>query len=382
MATITQQKSGNFRVQFRVKGLKLISRTFTTEPEALAYQARITSELDIIKNIQQTKLPIDTAVLFSTLHPDLKQQVQLLPVFARVLGDIAGGEMTLAQLINKFLFQYDKKDQNMLNRLKWWGKHYGHLKVAEMTEDYVRHGLNKLLAEGVTSKRGVSPQTTNRFKANLSSLFEFGKSKYHLRSNPCSNIKSKPEGKGRQRYLTIEEQQRFLAAAKQSKWDKFHLLIFMAITSGARRGELCDKLRWCDIDWDKSQAICRDTKNGSDKHLLLTEGVMLELKKFRQIGNSLIFANLNKPSRPYDFRNVWSKALKEAEINSIDEKGEKLVFHSLRHTFCSTIANSGAELHEIAALAGHKSIQTTMRYTHTNIERLSLVIKNTFVGIS
>jgi hypothetical protein len=46
MAAICRQKSGNFRVQIRVKGLKLISRTLKTEVEALAYQARITSELD------------------------------------------------------------------------------------------------------------------------------------------------------------------------------------------------------------------------------------------------------------------------------------------------------------------------------------------------
>lgn len=251
MAAICRQKSGNFRVQIRVKGLKLISRTLKTEVEALAYQALITSELDIIQNIQQNKLPIDTAVLFSTLHPDLKKHVQLLPVFARVLGDIAGGELTLTQLIDKFLFEYDKKDQNMLHRLMWWTKHYGHLMVSEMTEDYVRHGLNKLLVEGVTGKRGVLPQTTNRFKANLSSVFEFGKNKFYLKNNPCTNIKSKPEGKGRKRYLTIEEQQRLLSAARQIKWDEFYLLVLIALTTGARRSELC-KLKWRDIDWDKS----------------------------------------------------------------------------------------------------------------------------------
>lgn len=381
MATKTKLKSGNFRIQFRAKGLKSISRTFVNETEADQYQQRIESELNSIQSVTQSKLPIDMGALYSTLHPDVKKQVQLLPVFARVLGDIAGGEMTLAQLIDKFVYQYGKKDQNMLNRLKWWGCHYGHLKVSEMTEDYVRHGINKLLTGGVTGKRGSSPQTTNRFKANLSSIFEFGKNKFHLKCNPCSQIKSKPEGKGRQRYLTVEEQQRLLAAAKLSKWNKFYLLILMAITSGARRGELLDKLRWSDVDWDKSQAVCRDTKNGSNKTLSLTDGVMRELKKYREVGNGLVFANHKRPSSSYDFRHEWTVALEQAGIDTVDERGEKLVFHSLRHTFCSTIANSGAELHEIAALAGHKSIQTTMRYTHVNHKKLAGVIKSTFVNI-
>lgn len=372
MATKTRLISGNFRIQFRVKGLKSISRTFVNEKEADQYQQRIESELNTIQSVTQSKLPIDMSALYGTLHPDVKRQVQLLPAFARVLGDIAGGEMTLGQLIDKFVYQYDKKDQNMLNRLKWWNSYYGHLKVNEITEDYVRHGINKLLTGGVTGARGSSPQTTNRFKANLSSVFEFGKNKYHLKCNPCSQIKSKPEGKGRQRYLTVEEQQHFLAAAKLSKWDKFHLLILMAITSGARRGELLDKLRWSDIDWGKSQAICRDTKNGSDKRLPLTDSVMNEFKKYREVGNGLVFGNPRKPSRPYDFRIAWDIALKQARIDPVDGYGEKLVFHSLRHTFCSTIANAGAELHEIAAPAGHKNIQTTMRYTHTDRKPLAM----------
>jgi hypothetical protein len=146
MATKTHLKSGNFRIQFRVQGLKSISRTFASEPEADQYHQRIKSELDTVYTVKQSKLPIDMSGLFATLHPDLQQQVKLLPMFAQVLGDIAGGEMTLAQLIDKFVMQYDKKDQNILNRLRWWSQHYGHLYVNEMKENYVRHGINKLLA--------------------------------------------------------------------------------------------------------------------------------------------------------------------------------------------------------------------------------------------
>lgn len=38
--------------------------------------------------------------------------------------------------------------------------------------------------------------------------------------------------------------------------------------------------------------------------------------------------------------------------------------HILRHTFCSYLALHGVPLHVIKELAGHKSIQTTMRYAH------------------
>ncbi len=377
MATKTHLKSGNYRIQFRVKGLKLISKTFKTEAEADVFLSRIQSEINSIKESQQATLPVDMAVLYRSLHPDLQKVVQILPIFTRVLGDIFGNELTLLKLIDHYMFQYEKKDQNVISRLRWWSDNYGQLKINELTEDHVRHGINTLLTVGSTGKKGVSPQTTNRFKANLSSVFEYGKEKFSLKTNPCRYIKAKPEGKGRKRYLSSAEQHRFIAAAKLSTWDRFYLLVLMAITTGARRGEL-NKLRWNDIDFDKSEAFCGDTKNGTDKHLNLTEAVMTELKHFREIGNGLIFGNPKMPTKPYDSRNEWELALEQAEIDIVNEKGEKLVFHSLRHTFCSTLANKGAELHEIASLAGHKSIQTTMRYTHLDSQRLSSVVGKTF----
>ena len=64
MATKSRLKSGNYRVQFRLKHLKLISRTFPLEKEADAYIARIESELKTIQEAEKAKLPIDMAALY------------------------------------------------------------------------------------------------------------------------------------------------------------------------------------------------------------------------------------------------------------------------------------------------------------------------------
>ena len=58
MATKTRLKSGDFRIQFRVKGLKLISQTFPTEQEADAFAVRIQSELTSISEAEKAKLPV------------------------------------------------------------------------------------------------------------------------------------------------------------------------------------------------------------------------------------------------------------------------------------------------------------------------------------
>lgn len=48
--------------------------------------------------------------------------------------------------------------------------------------------------------------------------------------------------------------------------------------------------------------------------------------------------------------------------------GKEISFHTLRHGFCSHLANSGRPLHEIQMLAGHSRLDTTGIYLHANPE--------------
>lgn len=50
------------------------------------------------------------------------------------------------------------------------------------------------------------------------------------------------------------------------------------------------------------------------------------------------------------------------------------LFHCLRHGFCSALSDSGKEINQIANLAGHKSIQTTMRYIHQGSEQKRKIV--------
>ena len=71
----------------------------------------------------------------------------------------------------------------------------------------------------------------------------------------------------------------------------------------------------------------------------------------------LIFNSSIKPTKPYEFRKEWVKALKRADIKDFR-------FHDLRHTCASYLEQNGASLLEIADILGHKQIQMTKRYAH------------------
>jgi integrase len=151
-----------------------------------------------------------------------------------------------------------------------------------------------------------------------------------------------------------------IKACKESHWDKLYLLVLMALTTGARKGELMS-LRWCDVESKENTGYLSDTKNGTSRELHFAPVVMAELKRFQEIGTGLIFPSEEIPSQSMDFRKAWSNALRMANISEKDilstdgsVKQEKFTFHCLRH--------------------GHKSIQTTMRYIHQGRDQKRLIV--------
>ncbi|MCU7836057.1 MAG: tyrosine-type recombinase/integrase [gamma proteobacterium symbiont of Taylorina sp.] len=72
---------------------------------------------------------------------------------------------------------------------------------------------------------------------------------------------------------------------------------------------------------------------------------------------------------PFEFRKQWYKARDNTDID------KSFVFHSLRHTAASNLAKAGQSLLQIGVILGHKSTQTTLRYSH-------LVERNTLYDIT
>ncbi|MBL4635273.1 MAG: tyrosine-type recombinase/integrase, partial [Kofleriaceae bacterium] len=63
-----------------------------------------------------------------------------------------------------------------------------------------------------------------------------------------------------------------------------------------------------------------------------------------------------------------------------DRAGVKpgLIWHGLRHAYCSRLAAEGVPINVIKELAGHKSIETTLRYMHTSLNAKRDAIRMAF----
>ena len=92
------------------------------------------------------------------------------------------------------------------------------------------------------------------------------------------HIPALPENNARTRFLLEAERLPLFEACRASALPKLYLLALLAITTGARKGELLN-LRWADIDLERFRAYVATTKNGQPKVLPLTSSVINELKR-------------------------------------------------------------------------------------------------------
>ena len=251
-------------------------------------------------------------------------------------------------------------------KLGYWSEILGEKLIIDITKNDIYDGLQQLPYD-------LTNATINRYKAAISVVFSYACNALDLPENPVRKIPSLPENNERTRFLSEAERKSLFRSCRASHWDKLYLIVLLAITTGARKGELT-KLRWNDIDFERRTAHVSTTKNGQPKVLPLTDSVMKELQLFDTKDSSLIFASKVKEEVAYYFTKPWKKALEDADI-------EDFRFHDLRHSCASYLAQSGASLLEIADVLGHKQISVTKRYAHLCIEHKSCLINRVMGGI-
>jgi integrase len=173
--------------------------------------------------------------------------------------------------------------------------------------------------------------------------------------------------------LTDDERARLLTACRASKWDRLYVFALMALTTGARRGEL-EGLRWRDVDLERGEATIERSKNGDRKVLPLVPNVTEELRRFAAAPDSLMFASRRRPHQVFNATPVWHEALRLAGIKDFR-------FHDCRHDAASTLARAGASLLEIQQVLGHKTASMSLRYSHLSNDHKNRLVRRVMSDI-
>jgi integrase len=233
---------------------------------------------------------------------------------------------------------------------------------------------------GITGK---APATINRLKVTFSSLYRYGKLMGKVDVNPARDVPQKQLNNERERYLSPAEEKRIRAVLQGAVDDcPQHMTLMrnrlqhriyefeIALGTGARKSEqygLC----WSDVDLKHKTVTFRDTKNGDTRTIPMIQSVY---SAFKQLDKMRLKRKDRREGEPNpassdavfgigDNKKWWKATLKKARVNDFR-------WHDLRHTFCSRLSQRDTDLKIIKEAAGHKTIQTTDRYSHLNTHTL------------
>lgn len=332
MAAIQERKTASgearYRVLVRVKGRPALTATFRRKTDARRWA-------------QQTEADVRRGKYFA---------------------DSEARDHTFAELVDHYLENglqgLSAREQASRRRhLGWWKRALGAYALSDLGPRAIAEARNRL-ASDPASGRPISEGTQNRYLCSLSTAFRYAMRELEwLDSNPVRKVDKRREPRGRVRFLDEGERRRLLEACLESGNAHLYLIVLLAISTGMRQGELL-ALRWCDLDLDRGVAVVHNSKNG-DRRAVPLAGPVLELLRERaasiEDGKSQVFlGRRGRVSFPY---HAWNVALERAGI-------EDFRFHDCRHTAASYLAQSGARLHEIADILGHRTLAMVKRYAH------------------
>lgn len=194
--------------------------------------------------------------------------------------------------------------------------------------------------------RPLEDSTINRYLAVLSRFLKWSADRNYRRT-PLPKIEWMDEDEGRIRWIEDSEQVRLL----QLLPDPFDAVVRVAIQTGMRKSEIYEAVSGDNAKVTADHVHLWKTKNRTARSIPINAAIHADLMHLRQVG---------MPTER-QLRYEWDKAKDAMKITD-----EDFVFHCCRHTFCTRLVQANVNIRIIKELAGHKTIQTTMRYTHVS----------------
>lgn len=283
---------------------------------------------------------------------------------------------TFGELMERFLSEHVAKRASQRSYVGYAKRLRGFLgdgtPLADITPRLIAEYKNQLFADG------LAPASVNRHLATLKKAFNLAVREWEwCQRNPVLSVSMEREHNGRDRWLTVEEEDRLLAACGPWLRD----LVQFALGTGMRMGEILS-LSWRGVDLTRRTVMLFHSKNGERRTIPLNQTMLslMRAKKeeahlIKQPGGNLVKLNTENPhdlvfkskaGTPIEsghLRRSFRLALKKAVIGDFH-------FHDLRHTFATRLVQAGVELYKVQRLLGHKSPMMTQRYAHHYPESL------------
>ena len=209
-----------------------------------------------------------------------------------------------------------------------------------------------------TSRLVDGARTTRYDLALIRHCLEFSRLEwgYYLPINPVDLVSKPRLNKPRDRRVGKDDIDILMDALRHTKVTYLKPLILIAIETGLRQGELV-KLMWSDVDLDSRMLKVKDTKNGEDRVVPLSNKTLSILQSLPRLGEAVFNASHSS------LQNAWKRLIRRSGLNDLH-------FHDLRHEAISRFIEKGLTIPEAASISGHKTQSMLLRYAHPDLSNI------------
>ena len=221
--------------------------------------------------------------------------------------------------------------------------------LADCTPKSISGYLRKLHTEGLSAK------TVNSHRSDLSAFFGWAVRSGMLEANPCDRVgKSAVKNEPTRRALSVPECRALIESSPESRKTVYLFLVY----TGLRRAE-AEALRWGHVHLGTAnphvELPASITKSGRAETVPLVAEVAEALERHRGGAgrDEPVFERI--PSM-----DVFRADLAAAGIAEEDERGRKVVVHSLRHSLATMLAASQVPPALAMRILRHRDIKLTL----------------------
>lgn len=284
-------------------------------------------------------------------------------IFDKILSDVTRGlwfkegaarNHTFKDMWERYKERHEKqRDKYSIKHLMpFFGDKRLHEIDASLIEDYI---VGRLEAEGNPSEGTICKEY-----ALARRMFNIARKTWKwVQTNPFSDFDYREflnPNNPRDRWLTVAEETRLLAAASTLKCEWIIDLIIFAIHTGCRRGEILT-VKWDNIDLLRNNITVQVSKrkkkdNPKLKSIPISKTLkrmLIRRHKVQHISGLLFPVDANS------VRWYFDEAVRKSGL-------ENVRLHDLRRTFGTRLAQAGIDLFKIKNYLGHESILTTERH--------------------
>lgn len=281
---------------------------------------------------------------------------------------------------------YYKSIQHKRDSKSTWGRYYnhihndlGHLLLDEIKPFDVLKLRNRLSEKISTkTKRLLAPRTVDYMISIIHTVYQ-SYNKYNERQivSPASYKKIdryNPDNR-RRRYLTENEiKELYYMIKHRNDFSEYgnmknhvtkELMLFtqISLSTGARLNSVLT-IRKKDIDFERGVIMIKNHKTNRTYKGYLHERICQDIYKWcKECHESVyIFGKSMRAKHPNMFAKKLQPILNKCFNENVSDRRDRVVIHTLRHTFASHLAIQGTPIYTIMKLLDHSSVDQTMIY--------------------